>query len=252
MNSVLNFRDAGGYITSEGIEIRKRMIFRSGNIDGISGNDIKDFYMLNIKSIIDLRQTDEHKKRNSQINGIKTLNIPINTTHKTREVLRPFIGKRKDSKEDIISAITGIYKDMVEMQMPEVSKIFQHLSNIDSYPVLIHCHIGKDRTGFIIALIQMLLELDINSIKRDYLLSNDYLSGRTKKLTRLIKIFSLGSFPVGNFKFSSTAADDYIDAVFTIINEKYGGIYKYLNLCGVDNDSIMKIREILLSKSKNQ
>lgn len=252
MNSVLNFRDAGGYKNCDGGKIKNLMLFRSGNLDEIKGDDIEKFLSLNIKTIIDLRQIDEHKKRPLAINDIDTLSIPINTTRKTREILRPYISKRREAKSEIILAISGIYEDMVEKQMVEVAKIFHHLAKSDSYPVLIHCHIGKDRTGFIIALLHLALGLDISVIKSDYLLSNEHLEYRTKRMLRMIRIFTLGSFPVGNFRFSSIALEEYISVVYQKIIDKFGGIGKYLNCCGVEDFEILKIREILLDSDNNR
>lgn len=45
------------------------------------------------------------------------------------------------------------------------------------YPVFIHCLSGKDRTGIVVATILLILDIDIETIKEEYLLSD----GEVKK-----------------------------------------------------------------------
>ena len=45
------------------------------------------------------------------------------------------------------------------------------------YPVLVHCLSGKDRTGIVVAAVLLILEIDVETIKEEYLLSE----GEVKK-----------------------------------------------------------------------
>lgn len=249
MKTVLNLRDAGGYRTSDGKKLRNGKLYRSGNLDKIKGEDLKLFLSLGIKTILDLRQSDEHKKRPLALKGIQTFNIPFNTTQKTRDVLRPFLSKKKEAGKEIIAVINRIYDDMVEGQMREVAQIFHRLAEPQLYPILIHCHIGKDRTGFIIALIHLALGIDIDSVLMDYLLSNEHLRPRLNHTMKIIRLFSFGTFPVANFQTSSLAMDKYILTVSEKINGKFGGIENYLEVCGVKSYELDSIRNILLEEN---
>jgi Tyrosine phosphatase family len=50
----------------------------------------------------------------------------------------------------------GLNKGFIHYSTAGIKKAFDVLSVRESYPVIIHCSAGKDRTGFIIALIQLL------------------------------------------------------------------------------------------------
>ena len=62
LSSVLNFRDVGGYKNREGKEIRKGLLFRSGQLNNLSESDIHILKKLDIKNCIDLRGEYERKK----------------------------------------------------------------------------------------------------------------------------------------------------------------------------------------------
>lgn len=50
--------------------------------------------------------------------------------------------------------------------------ISQFESSEFKYPVFIHCLSGKDRTGIVVATLLLILEIDLNTIKEEYLLSD--------------------------------------------------------------------------------
>jgi protein-tyrosine phosphatase len=52
----------------------------------------------------------------------------------------------------------GLYISILDLSKPAIKKIFDILANEASYPVIIHCSAGKDRTGVIVALIQKLVK----------------------------------------------------------------------------------------------
>src|SRR5215813_9933321 len=59
LTGVANFRDIGGYPTSNGHKIKSGVIFRSGELSGLTTSDQKTIGALNIRYEIDLRRDDE-------------------------------------------------------------------------------------------------------------------------------------------------------------------------------------------------
>lgn len=60
------------------------------------------------------------------------------------------------------------YADVLEHSKPEVAEVLRLVSDPMNLPILIHCELGKDRTGYIIALILSCLEIDEDIIIQDY------------------------------------------------------------------------------------
>lgn len=72
--------------------------------------------------------------------------------------------KIKTVEEEIVShyfssseLLAQLYLTLIENSKAEVKAVFELLSHRKNYPVLIHCVVGKDRTGIIIALLSELL-----------------------------------------------------------------------------------------------
>ncbi len=86
-----NFREAGGggLVTTNGLKVRKGMIFRSSRTDFLTTEEKAEFYKLGIKSIIDLRHIDEYHKAN----GDKLLDdvYPVSVMKKGK--IKEFRGK---------------------------------------------------------------------------------------------------------------------------------------------------------------
>lgn len=62
-----------------------------------------------------------------------------------------------------------MYRDLADEAWPQASQYFQILLKAEAYPVLIHCRVGKDRTGFMCALVEQVLGVERAASAQDYL-----------------------------------------------------------------------------------
>jgi protein-tyrosine phosphatase len=247
IKSVLNFRDLGGNLTIDNKKIRNGVIFRSANPDNISKDDINKFYLLNIRTIIDLRALHECKKLRRLIDNIDHLSIPMDFNHIMREKLKPFLYKR--NSEDIIAEISNsLYLDILDAVGPLFKQIMEVLVSSDRCPVLIHCQAGKDRTGIVCALILLALGTERHFIIEDYLKSNDALLPYFKKMLLIRKILSFGFFPSRRVLFAITVRQRNIESVLDRIADHYGGIESYLKYSGFDLSSLPELRSNLCTE----
>jgi protein-tyrosine phosphatase len=165
--------------------------------------------------------------------------------------MNPYLTK-KNSQEKIVEILFNLYAEMVSLFKPVLKDIFKTLSNEESYPVLLFCSAGRDRTGFLTALIMHVLGIAQNQIIADYLHSNDKIVEQATKVLNFMKILTFGWFPAENLMLSFTAKKEYIQHSFHIIETEFGSFEAYLDECGVDTLLIPKIRKILiLSKLYN-
>lgn len=243
-DSIINFRDIGGYETHDKKMIKNGMIFRSGSTDQISKHDLSFLKSIGLKTIIDLRPHKEQRPK-IKIDGIDKISIPFDIEQLTKERTKPFLFK-KGAEAKIINAVKSVYEEMPERLVSPVNSLFKLLCNEGPYPLLINCRAGKDRTGFAVALIQLALGMSEDLIIQDYLKSNQYILPRAEKMLWFPGIISFGKFPVSNFKIIYTAYEEYIKTVISTINNSYGGINGYLNYAGIVKADMATFNTLLL------
>src|SRR5688572_7614728 len=54
-----NFRDLGGYRSSDGRSVKWGLIYRSGSMHGLTNGDFEKMRALGIRSVVDFRSNDE-------------------------------------------------------------------------------------------------------------------------------------------------------------------------------------------------
>lgn len=242
---ITNFRDFGGYQTKSNMTIKRGFFYRSAHLDRIKGAPLEEFNDYKVKTIIDLRSLKERKSRATHLEGTNKISLPINYDEKVKAQVKPIIHK-KNMEEVILNIVTTAYSELVIRQTGELKSVFELLTRPESYPILIHCRAGKDRTGFVCAVIQLALGVSEDDVIKDYLLSNRYYMPVAKKIMRRIKIFTLGLFRTKNFEFILTIRERYIRAVLSTIKERFGTVENYLQHCGIDTQTLLKVKKLVL------
>lgn len=136
----VNFRDVGEFINLISNEqvLKEGMLFRGGSIDYVKDlNEIK-----NAQSILNLR------------NGADSKTFDIDYYHFP---MSNKIEKYETSQKE------------VKVWLNQIIKTFEN-PNV-KFPILIHCLSGKDRTGIVIAVVLLILGIERDIIKEEYLLS---------------------------------------------------------------------------------
>ncbi|MDA8195863.1 MAG: tyrosine-protein phosphatase [Actinomycetota bacterium] len=212
--NLTNFRDVGGLPLLDGSNLDRNRYFRSENLSRINQEDIAFFKELGISRIIDLRKDEEKAispTPTELLNQMTVIESPISSK----------IAGFEDGLEAIlakkISAITA--EDMTEMYLNILDEYSETLielaqSTIDYQDgaTLIHCTAGKDRTGMLVALIQLAHGVEGQYIYHDYLLSNAY---RTPyRMESLRPILSQNAIEVENFKPYLSAPLEALDSIF--------------------------------------
>lgn len=109
--------------------------------------------------------------------------------------------------------------------------------------ILVHCTQGKDRTGLIILLILLVLDIPIPAIAYDYGLSEAELVSEREARLAECKEMGLGEDFVG-------CAEGWVEDVVGFVGEKWGGVDVYLRSVKVGDDVVEGLREELSVGSK--
>ncbi len=245
MKSVNNFRDFGGYPTQDGRLLRQGQLYRSGDLDRLRDADLKTIQALQLKTIIDLRSQRERKNGTCAPVGARQVSLPFDFERDTRERLEPLL-TRKNVEHEIMAIISQTYAEMVDQVQVQLGELFRLLLCAESYPVLIHCRAGKDRTGFTCAVIQLALGVELQSVIAEYLKSNEFVLPSIQRMLRFARIMSLGLLPTQNLALVYAVKEQYLCTALKQIEHRYGGLTPYLEQCGVGPPERAALQALLL------
>jgi protein-tyrosine phosphatase len=122
-------------------------------------------------------------------------------------------------------------------------------------PVLAHCFAGKDRTGFIVAVVLEAIGVDRESILTDYLRSNDAAPQLRSRILEMIRQRAETELTPEVMTFTEARLSDevlgvraaYLDAARQTIDETYGSLNGYLRDAGITEADMDRLRTALLA-----
>jgi protein-tyrosine phosphatase len=245
MKTIHNFRDCGGYTTFDGAHTRSGRLYRSGTLDDARPADLRAVQAVGLKTIVDLRAPREKKKELPRLDGVLRIDVPIELENRVREKIQPLMTQR-GAESEVIDILKQMYRDLVDEAWPQAGQLFQILLNAEVYPLLIHCRAGKDRTGFMCALVQHAVGVERAAIFQDYCETNNHFGLVSPRLERFMKIMSLGKLQMENVRASLSAREEYLQAAFDQIDRHHGGMTTYLEKCGITAREVETLRGLLV------
>lgn len=193
---VSNARDLGGQPLESGEKVACRKLMIGGHLGGLSDNGCTEFVELGIRTVIDLRQAND---RQSEPN----VSCVVDSAEQVQAVMPK---KLPPSVENYLILLD---------EDQAIATIFSKLGEAQSYPIYIHCVIGRDRASFVAALILLALGADEKTVTEEFLLQNE-----------------LGI----------TVEEEWMQAVMDEIRNR-GGIEEYILSTGVSSDQLKVLRE---------
>ncbi len=212
-----NFRDLGGYSTSDGRTVRWRQIFRSNHLGHLTEEDAAVLRELGVRSAFDFRGAEE---RNAALCGIPEITVhslPVEPT--VVASLRAIVATGTPlSIDHAVEVMRESYSGYVQHNTQHYRTLFAHLLE-DRAPLVIHCTAGKDRTGFACALILHTLGVPQDTISEDYLLTNQFYRRDPSHSTDL---------PDEIRQVLGSVQASFLSAAFEAIDANYGDLETYL------------------------
>lgn len=175
LQGAINFRDLGGYSTTDDHTVRWRCIFRSDSLSELTVGDLNVVENLSIETICDFRLNSEREKKPNKLpknKVIKEVRIPF-VPSGTHEMIRSIKQGKLTSKE-VKTILANNYKKIAIDHTFEYSRLLHAINEPAALPFLMHCTSGKDRTGFGAAIVLMALGVSKEQIMEDYSLTNLY------------------------------------------------------------------------------
>lgn len=225
-----NLRDIGGLPTEDGRFVKWGEIYRSGKLSDLTSNDLRYLSRLGIKTVVDLRNDIEIAKDPDRYpKGVKYYQISLSDKEgKAYERIRQMVLKEGYRRAKAKALFVDVMRAFADTLATDIKPIFGLLLNEnDRTPLLYHCTGGKDRTGFTTAMILSALGVSREIITEDYLMSNYYRQEMNRKNMKRARLIGLDA---ETLEYAIMVRKEYMDAVFEVIDEKYGGTEKYLEV----------------------
>jgi protein-tyrosine phosphatase len=250
---VSNFRDVGGLTTVDGRTLKTGVLFRSEELSRMTVRDLATLRDYNLKLICDLRSPREIREKPSPValtETIRVVNIPIlppANQDGTRKLLFGFLfGKSGGDRFRQFSR--ACYHSIAFEQTSPIRDVITLLSKEENLPALIHCSAGKDRTGFLAALVQLLAGVPYETVMDDYLLTNDHFHPRLEKFIKWMRIMTLCQVSQERIRLVAMAHPEFLDEVHTLIVKNYGSVETYLcDACKIEYDTLRNLKSQLLA-----
>ncbi|MDQ0793112.1 tyrosine-protein phosphatase [Streptomyces sp. B1I3] len=218
LEGTVNFRDAGGYRTTDGRWVKMGEIYRSDALDKLTTADLAKLRRLSVRTIYDLRQESERVAAPDR--------VPAGSSHVVADVLAgsPVFTDMPRTAAEAAAMMTEGEKFMVSGGTARAAyrAVFSGVTDGDARGVLFHCTAGKDRTGWANAALLTALGVPRSTVTADYLASNDY---RAKA-----NAAALASMPPAQAEVYKPMLDvrvEYLDSGFQEVAEEFGSFQAY-------------------------
>lgn len=264
LRGLANTRDLGGIRTMDGREILPGRLIRSGALFDAEPEDLEILtgeYRLG--TVVDFRTSVERRQKpDPEMEGVVNIFNPI---LKEETVGITFgdeeDGGEKDAMEGMFehaaslggnprAYIDQLYEDLVtdEHAVTYYGRFFDILLEADDRAVLWHCTAGKDRVGVGTALLLSALSVDRETIIRDFVRTNDYVTENVKKLAALVRERTNDDQLADCVTVLLTVSEEYICHAFAAMEEACETVDAYLrDRIGLSDEKREKLKAKYLS-----
>jgi protein-tyrosine phosphatase len=238
-----NFRDLGGYRTTDGASVAWGQLYRSAVMAGLTPDDFQRLGTLGIVTVCDFRSTDERQR--DPVTWPAGVQPTVLATDYGLDMgaIATLFRSGPVTAEKTRAAMEGFYAEMPFTFAEQYARMMRQLVD-GKAPLAFNCSAGKDRTGLAAALLLTALGVPYETAVADYLLSNETyrpkppVAGGDDPTARMF-----ASMPKDALQALMGVDRRYLDASFKAI-EARGGMDRYfadqLKLSPADLDKLRK------------
>jgi protein-tyrosine phosphatase len=250
-----NARDLGGLTGADGRTVRSGLVFRAPALGRLTEADVAALGRLGLTDLLDLRHGSEIEiaPPDRLPAGPQVAHIPVFDpaypvfTYVSAVLLGRDLDRHAQlAVEGTPAAMLAIYRWFVSAPLARAA-FGTAMCRIAAASglLLYHCSAGKDRTGWLSAVLLGALGADRATIIEDYLLTNEVMAGDMAKL--LDALNARKGVPPEVMRPLLDVTPDYLDAAFGQVELDYGTFDAYLrDGLGLGADELAALRARLL------
>ena len=232
--TVDNFRDLGGIVLENGRVIKDGMIFRSGELFGLSDGDKAELDKLGIDYIFDLRGYDEVEYKPDYVpSGAVYRNVPAAQTRKSMVVKPDKVVKMIPTwlPSGVSKCVFRLRFKQLYRKFPFHNRAYAEMFRVmdEGGTFLFHCTAGKDRTGVASLLILLAWGADLETVKSDYMLSNFYRVESNKRFVKQYESYKHFNKYRKILGVAGNVEAKYFDSAYKKIIRKYKTVKRFFS-----------------------
>jgi protein-tyrosine phosphatase len=242
-----NARDLGGYRAAHGRTVRPGLLLRAESLTNAAAGDVAALISLGVGLVVDLRGEPERQILGEDPWPGEIAHLP--TADVTQVVFKQMAGAGPDaepiSELEVVEVMVEMYRcfvadaDTRAAFAAALRLIAEHTAR--GISVLFHCTAGKDRTGWLAALLLTALGADRETVFEDYLLTNRRSADGRGAVPRAKLLATLRGI-VGERQPMEPLVEaraEYLQAAFDEAEARYGTIETFLREgLGVDQAAL--------------
>jgi protein-tyrosine phosphatase len=191
LDGAVNVRDIGGYRTSYGLHVSGGRLFRGDALSRLSGSDLERLERLGLRIVIDFRTQGEILLSGADRLpfGMELVSLPVGGGDLGAVYELIAGGDHERQRRELgdgraASLMVEINRGFVTdaRQREAFGAAVRLACSAGRLPLLYHCSGGKDRAGWMTAIVLTALGVPREVVLRDYLLSNDFHRTEYQKL----------------------------------------------------------------------
>jgi protein-tyrosine phosphatase len=224
----LNLRDLGGLTTEDGRTTAWGQFVRGDTLCGLSDAGRGAALGYGIRTVVDLRSVEEIT---AEPNPFAALPDVVSYIH------HPFNDPATEATISEQPSATQRYLTMVDEGGTRIARVFTAFAS-SGPAVLFHCYAGRDRTGIVAALLLRLARVDVDTIVRDYEMTDERLRPRYEQW-----LTELEGTRRERFVTALTDRGAPLRAVVDRVEDRYGSVGSFLEEHGVARSDVSRVRE---------
>jgi len=237
------FQDVGGHLTVDGRAMRSGSVYRiSGSL--VNDNELDTVARLGLRTLVDLRAADEDRQALIDFcseHAITYFHLPIQAARLDE------LAAGAVSYAYARELVASVYLKIVRDHGPTLARAIGALDS--PLPAGFGCAAGKDRTGVMSALLQLVLGVDKQTVIAEYLrCAPDPIRVRE----RLIELLPAGTEPGPGLDVMVAAAPDALLAALHEAEAAHGSLEGYLRAMGLAADTLDRLRVSLVEDVPSQ
>ena len=236
LDGAVNVRDIGGYRSAHGLQVVRGRLFRGDTLSQLTSADVDRLDRLGLRTVIDFRTPGEVLLGGDDRLpwGVEFASFPVSGGDLGAVYELIASGDHERQQRELGGGRAASF--MAEMNRGFVSDGRQReafgaamrlVCAPGRLPLLYHCSSGKDRAGWMTAIVLTALGVPRELVLRDYLLSNDYhRTGYQKLRFDLVKTGIVADPELLRPILDQSAT--YLGAAFEEADRRYGSFGRFL------------------------
>lgn len=240
-----NVRDVAGLPGSGGLT-RPRVLLRAAALDELTAADVERLVRdIGLNHVVDLRSATERAERGRGLLGRSSVRYSDLDVINDRDLVRRHGVREAAYSAGVDPAVFTAdgYAEMLQLGAPAFVTALERLVEPNGTPAMIHCSLGKDRTGVLVALLLDVADVDRAAIVADYALSQPTVGRLRQRLAESQAFRDLAQrIPAFVFEPKPETMRLFLER----LDGEWGGASGYFLANGIDGQVLERWRSLLV------